>query len=489
MANFIFQLTLAWLAFALFFEVFLKRQTTHSANRSFLIGAAIAGFALPVLQEKMASFFAENALPIVVLPTFEIGSTDGPTRELTDSPSSIFDFKKIGWLIYWLGLAIGLAGFGAGLRQLFLKIKRGKTASLADGFTLVRTAENDLPCSFFNWIFLPNSLNINELDARQILEHERAHGRLGHSFDVLFFELLRVIFWFHPLAWWFKFRLREVHEFEADAAVARLFNRKQYGVLLMQQSLAGIADRHAARAVTNSFFSSPLKSRIMMLAQKKSSRLAGLRYALALPIMAGLLFFQQKNGLAQTVLKPGGQVQIDTAFVFDSEKLKESTQIIKNFSADTIVTFDPETFRETVAIIPGSAKGPQRDRMFYTQVDTMPEFSGGLAELMKFLGTNVKYPKAAKEAGSQGKVFMHFMVEIDGSLSEIWVKKAVPKIAAGQVVNGETGAADPSKLTMHPSILEEAGRVIRSMPAWKPGMAYGKAVRTEMILPISFRLE
>lgn len=489
MVNFLFQVTLAWLAFALFFELFLKRQTRHQANRFYLILAAAGGFALPFFQEKLASFFAENALPTVVLPTFEIGPTGGLVNESAAREPSVFDFQKIGWLLYWLGVAVGLAGFGAGLRQLFLKKKRGKTERLTGGFSLIRTAENELPCSFFRWIFLPDSMNVNELDAAQIIEHERAHGRLAHSFDVLFLELLRIFFWFHPLAWWFKIRLREVHEFEADAAVARLFNRKQYGVLLMQQSLAGIADRRVAMAVANSFFSSPLKSRIVMLTQKKSSRLAGFSYALVLPLMAGLLFFQQKSGLAQQVLKPGGKARVDTAHVFNPETREEKVMVVKNWPDDTLVTFDPETNRETVAIIPQSETGPVEREKFYLHPEIMPEFPGGQAELLKFLGANVKYPQEAKKAGSEGKVFMHFMVEADGSLSQIWLKKAVPKVPVAVVVNGETGAADPSKLTMHPSLIEEAGRVIRSMPAWKPGQAYGKAVRTEMILPISFRLE
>lgn len=155
MAHFLFQLSLGWLTFALLFELLLKRQTRHQANRFYLILAAVAGFALPYFQEKMAFFFAENALPVVVLPTFEIGATGNSANEPAGNGPSIFDFQKIGWLIYWLGVAVGLSGFGAGLRQLFLKKKRGKTERLADGFTLIRTAENDLPCSFSDGFFFP----------------------------------------------------------------------------------------------------------------------------------------------------------------------------------------------------------------------------------------------------------------------------------------------------------------------------------------------
>lgn len=102
----------------------------------------------------------------------------------------------------------------------------------------------------------------------------------------------------------------------------------------------------------------------------------------------------------------------------------------------------------------------------YNMVEKMPEFPGGIEAMMKFLSENVKYPEAAHKAGAQGKVLVNFIVEPDGSVSNVHV---------AQKVNDDLDA--------------EAIRVIGSMPKWSPGMEKGQAVRVKYALPILFRLQ
>ena len=100
-------------------------------------------------------------------------------------------------------------------------------------------------------------------------------------------------------------------------------------------------------------------------------------------------------------------------------------------------------------------------------VEEMPEFPGGIEELYNFLSSNLQYPKEDMEAGRQGKVIVFFIVEKDGSISNIRVD--------GGINNTET-------------MNEEALRVVRLMPDWKPGKQRGKAVRVSMRLPVNFAL-
>ena len=95
-------------------------------------------------------------------------------------------------------------------------------------------------------------------------------------------------------------------------------------------------------------------------------------------------------------------------------------------------------------------KGPQEDEIFMV-VEDMPEPPGGIAELMKFLGKNIKYPTIAQENGIQGRVVVEFVVNRDGSIVD-------PKVVRG----------------VDPSLDKEAVRVIMSMPKWKPGKQGGK---------------
>ena len=108
---------------------------------------------------------------------------------------------------------------------------------------------------------------------------------------------------------------------------------------------------------------------------------------------------------------------------------------------------------------------PVEEEIFMV-VEQMPEFPGGMAELMKFLSKNIKYPTIAQENGIQGRVIVQFVVNQDGSIVDPVVMRSVD-----------------------PYLDKEALRVISTMPKWKPGMQRGKAVRVKYTVPVTFRLQ
>ena len=102
---------------------------------------------------------------------------------------------------------------------------------------------------------------------------------------------------------------------------------------------------------------------------------------------------------------------------------------------------------------------------FFLDVETMPEFPGGDAGLMKYIQNNVKYPPIAKEYNITGKVFVSFIVDKSGSVSDVKIARGVDK-----------------------SLDAEALRVVKSLPKYKPGKQRGKAVRVMFTIPINFTL-
>ena len=98
------------------------------------------------------------------------------------------------------------------------------------------------------------------------------------------------------------------------------------------------------------------------------------------------------------------------------------------------------------------------------QIDEMPEFPGGLDVLELWLMNNTQYPEAALQAGVQGKVIVSFIVDVDGSVTDCSIFQS-----------------------LSPSCDEEALRVVKSMPKWKPGMYEGQPVRVSFMLPINFQ--
>ena len=108
----------------------------------------------------------------------------------------------------------------------------------------------------------------------------------------------------------------------------------------------------------------------------------------------------------------------------------------------------------------------QKNQKVFEVVEQMPEYPGGMMAMMEFLQDNMKYPADAEKQKVQGKVMVSFIVETDGSISDVKVMKNV-----------------------FPSLDAEAIRVVKAMPRWTPGKQKGKVVRVHFSLPITYRLK
>lgn len=135
---------------------------------------------------------------------------------------------------------------------------------------------------------------------------------------------------------------------------------------------------------------------------------------------------------------------------------------------EIISTDDNENKQQAIFAPPSAGTGRAetvQDDQIFDFLEEMPEFPGGETEMMKFLSKNVVYPTIASENGIQGRVMVGFVVERDGSVSDVKVLRGVD-----------------------PSLDKEAVRVVKSMPKWKPGMQTGKPVRCRFTIPVNFRL-
>ena len=166
--------------------------------------------------------------------------------------------------------------------------------------------------------------------------------------------------------------------------------------------------------------------------------------------------------------------EIDNVSVIKNEDVLK--EYAKHFNADTsngIIFINTKEYvkngKKEIVSVNVKAKEPAEeidtDNDAFNVVEQMPQFPGGEIELMKFLSENVKYPEAAEETGTQGRVIVQFIVEADGSITNVKVLKNVSD-----------------------EIDAEAVRVINAMPKWKPGMQKGQPVRVKYTIPVTFRL-
>lgn len=151
-------------------------------------------------------------------------------------------------------------------------------------------------------------------------------------------------------------------------------------------------------------------------------------------------------------------------------KASEVIEIVTNeqevTDAVTTVSEDQGQPYEVVWVPPVVETEKVEEDIIHVTAEFMPEFPGGTAALMKYLGANIKYPTISQEMGSMGKVIVQFVVDKDGTITN-------PEVARG----------------VDAYLDKEAIRVISSMPKWKPGMQNGKKVRVKYTVPVVFRLQ
>jgi len=161
------------------------------------------------------------------------------------------------------------------------------------------------------------------------------------------------------------------------------------------------------------------------------------------------------------VIKPDEEVQ-------DEEVIKTQEELTKSDVTISIATVEgtDEENGVDIAELNKMVVGEDTISPPFFVVEQMPEFPGGQPALLKFISNSVKYPVIAQENGIQGKVFINFVVDTDGGISNVKVFRGVD-----------------------PSLDKEAMRVVKSMPRWIPGKQSGKAVRVSFTVPINFVLQ
>ena len=318
------------------------------------------------------------------------------------------------------------------------------------------------PFSFFHWIFVhPESHTQEEL--AEILTHEQTHAHQLHSADIMFSELMCIVCWFNPFIWLMKREIRNNLEYMADQRVLQT----GYDYKVYQYHLLGLAHHKAAATLYNSFNVLPLKNRIKMMNKKRTKEIGRTKYLLFLPLAALLLIISNIETVARTTKNFAREV-IQTVEKSTEQVTKAAGQITEQTTVEEL-TIPKETPVDTDITDKDPSATMQKvntgDDDIFDVVEEMPVFPGGQTALMEFIAKNLRYPVKAQERGIQGRVIAHFIVEKDGSVSNLAVARSV---------SSELDA--------------EAIRVLSTMPKWTPGKQRGKEVRVKYTVPIVFRL-
>ena len=276
--------------FYLAYYFLLRKETFFNSNRWFLLAGLFTSVVLPLVVftkivwvEPTPTHFDWSKIPMT-------------------TPVENEAFEINWYLLIGIVYSIGILGFLLKLAFDFYslsKVLKGKSIQKQADFQFIDVNENLAPFSYFNSIVYNSSL-YSEAELESILEHEKVHSAQNHTIDVLITRFFCVVFWFHPLMWLYKKAILQNLEFIADSeASKKLSDKKAYQLTLLK-----ITTQENCVVLTNHFYQSLIKKRIVMLNKNQSNKRNYWKYALVLPLLGAFLFFFQVEIVAQEKAAP-----------------------------------------------------------------------------------------------------------------------------------------------------------------------------------------
>ena len=509
-----------WLVYRLLF----RNSNRLYFNRYFLLTSMLLALAMPLLgllsgmevpqmaNLKQSIFNGMMLSEVIVTPD---GQPMLPEVIVTTNttPSRFSVWQVIGG-IYLLGVGVMTLLFLFKLGRLVALIIRSPKRKMSS-CTAMFTGREQGSFSFFRYAIFPNE-NVDP----DIMRHEMSHIAHHHSLDILFAEVMMILQWFNPFIYLYKKELQSLHEYQADRdVVATGVDKKNYMMLILQQCTAVDFS-----GMSNNFSLILTKKRIKMITRNEKAKGLWWRLLATLPVLAVLMIANTKvtaqeqqpekkqinveigqfeifddygfpMDLTDTIIynEDGSYVHFKTTEAPDpmtgemrskitatscnadgtpNENIKFTINAIEKHGDTTMYTVEPFTlnadnFRLSIQTTEDNPVQIIRNNndSIYQIVDEMPQYPGGEKAMMEYVAKNVKYPQEAKDKEIQGRVFVSFVIEKDGSVNEVKVLRSIG------------GGCD-----------EEAVRVIKAMPKWKPGKQEGKPVRVSYMMPINFKL-
>jgi beta-lactamase regulating signal transducer with metallopeptidase domain len=394
------------LIFYAVYKLWLENEKMFRFNRAYLLASLVFSFVIPLQLISFDTSFSDK-MSLIQLDelVIENGNQNLEAISFNDYMTVLIT------VVYALGFVLLSARFVFGLYSFYKRVKNNEV-QFVEGTQIVLIDEPILPHSFWKSIFISKEAFENSKIPSELIAHEKAHLVQKHTLDILFIEVLQIAFWFNPLLLLYKKAIKLNHEFLADEAVNKEFGSvKSYQTLLLDF----VSNKNTIALASNINYLIT-KKRLLIMTKKESPIKIVLKVFSVGVVYALLLFVFSTNAMAQKVSNKADVKENDLYVLKDVEKL--------------------------------------------------PEFPGGMNEFYKFIGTNFKMPAAVGKNKIEGKAYIKFIIEKDGSLSDIITLK------------------DPGY-----GIGDEAIRVLKLSPKWTAATQKGKTVRVMYSLPITLQAE
>lgn len=525
--------------FYLFYRLLLSKETFHRFNRIALLGVMLISCLLPLIRVTVDQATVVNTSVMLVEEDMLMYPWE---MQAVVQEEAAFPWRE--WLVavYFLGILFFLLRNFLSLGYVFYLIRHSRCRRMENGICLVVHQAGFAPFSWMKYIVISQTdLDENGTD---ILTHEEAHIRNGHSWDLLLVELCVWLQWFNPAAWLLKQELQNVHEYEADEAVLRQgIDAKRYQMLLIKKAVGA-----RLYSIANSFNHSSLKKRITMMIRKKSNPWARAKYLYVLPLAAVTVAAFARPEISEP-LDEISSVKVNDLSAITGKNSPENLSVAATSAADVtlkmkvtdqsgspivgasvlIVNSTSGTLTDSEGNFTLKVGDDQRISVSYigmksvelsvkeclekqikevrltSDADSGPQLTV-VSQSSESASQKAPQHNTTSEPQNTEEVFMvvENMPEFPGGLNAclkfLADHVAYPKEAAEKKIQGRVivqfvvmkdGSIANARVirSVDPLLDAEALRVIGLMPKWKPGTQRGQAVNVKFTMPITFRLD
>lgn len=478
--NYLIEANIGLIFFYAIYWIILQKEDQFTFNRTYLLASVFASLVFPLFTVGISASLIPSLsqTPAVQwLPEIVIYANGNTLQEANST------FLNWNWIAY-IYISIAASTLILFLFRIFslITLFQRSTHYTWKNYTVAESDKVQGVFSFFHFIFLSPGEQLDETEKQEILRHEEVHIRKFHSIDILLIQLLSIVFWFNPIIRRYKKSFVQVHEFEADARSVEGHDVDEYCSLL-----AKVALRNNGYILANHFTNSFTLKRITMMktVRRKIKNWKVLTAACALPLFFFVVACQDQvvSELNETTISqvteypaeareaiaklqekyPGAKFNYVEGATDEVQKLfmdhpDQKNMVLQSFNF-------PEREVTGVLTVDISKYDLKDAKGVFTIVEEAAEPKGGMPELYQVIAKNMQYPEQARKMGVEGRVFVEFVVNEDGTLSDMVVLKGI-------------GAGCD----------KEAMRVVAMSPAWTPAKQKGKIVKQRFVLPVVFKL-
>jgi TonB family protein len=474
--NYLLEVNVGLLLFMFVYWAGLRDETEFTFKRAYLLFALISSLTFPLFHFNVPASTQAIAsigqlIPTYWLPEIVINSNGSASTAKVSSGLSIWTVTEWVYLIAILFLVVLFFYRIISIVKLFTNSHTYRWRN----YFVSETDEAKPTFSFFQLILIGQANQLDEKEKEEILIHESIHIKKWHSLDILLVNMVGIVCWFNPIIRIYKKELVQLHEFEADARSVENKDVEMYCGLL-----AKVALQSADFPLANHFNNSLTLKRINMMKTMKH-KIQNWKMA-ALMAIVPIFFFVA--ACQDQVTSQGESAENSSGATAEYKKAFEEIRRLEKENPD-----------KTYVLLVTDASGKQsiselENARLIAKINTVADEQGhffaifekypvdvftiveetatpkeGLTAFYEYVKNNLRYPAEARRKGVEGKVFVQFVINIDGSLSEF------------KVVKGIGSGCD-----------EEAVRIIKESPAWNPGKQRGIPVKQRYTMPFLFRL-